>query len=146
MPNLMKTEDYERCLKWYSKKKPRELTSVLSNLEILVRSLAGGKPIKPFVYGFLASEPDGVVRIAEGGNAGMAATRLYVYHETTTDTLYLLTIGDKRSQAKDIHYCSRVVRELTAHADAGDEEDESKPPENNLDEDRDRPGDTIDED
>jgi hypothetical protein len=135
IPLLRRTGEFERCLKWYRKKKPKELESVLNNLDTLVKSMDGGKPLKPFAYGFLSSEPSDVVRIKESGNSGLAATRLYVYHEVATDTLYLLTIGDKNTQGEDIELGKEFVKEITADANSGSDEDDGP--------DQDRSGDGI---
>ena len=45
--------------------------------------------------------------------------RLYVYADTHTDTLYALTIGDKKSQSEDIQYCKRAVRQIKADPNCG---------------------------
>lgn len=124
MPTLSETDDYRRSLKWYAKKKPRELEAVLTNLKRLLDSMTPGKPILASAPGFARPEPNGVVRVGEGGNAGMAATRLYLYHEVATDTVYLLTIGDKRSQQDDIELCKNYVELIRERHDHGSDQDD----------------------
>ena len=78
-------------------------------------SLQSGKSPKPFVYGFLHSEPSDIIAIDQkGAGSKLAATRLYVYPDTVTDTLYLLTIGDKPSQSVAIQDCKRFVAQIKA--------------------------------
>lgn len=119
------TATFKMRFKWYEKKKPKELKAVLDNLDTLIKSLHSGKKPKPFVYGFLSAEPSDVIRISEAGSeTQVAATRLYVYPDTGTDTLYLLTIGDKPSQSDDIKDCKRIVKDIKADPYCGGDEDD----------------------
>ena len=122
MWSLSKTDEFERRHKLYSKKKKLQLMAVLNNLEKLLTHLKTGRKPKPFVYGFLRSEPAGIIAIDEaGGGSNVAATRLYVYPDDATETLYLLTIGDKQSQHEDIQRCKAFVKEIQANPDCGDD-------------------------
>ena len=59
------------------------------------------------------NEPLGVVAIDQkGGGRNLAETRLYVYADVTTETLHVITLGDKRSQKNDIATCQTFVNEL----------------------------------
>ena len=49
----------------------------------------------------------------------MAATRLYVYPDPATETLYLLLLGDKESQREDIQDCKRFVKQIQADPNCG---------------------------
>ena len=126
MWGVLKTRQYERRLKQYEKKKNKkpQLAAVLNNLEIFQKSLMAGKKPKPFVYGFLRTEPSDVIAITEqGGGANIAATRLYVYPDTETETLYLLTLGDKSTQSDDIRDCKDFVKQIRANPNTGDSND-----------------------
>jgi hypothetical protein len=82
--------------------------------------MAGKKP-KPFVYNFLHPEPSDVIAIDQkGAGANIAATRLYVYPDTQTETLYLLTLGDKSTQSDDIQDCKAFVKYIRANPNTGD--------------------------
>jgi hypothetical protein len=131
MWGILKTDEYERRYKRYDKKKSKELIAVLSNLDIFLMSLRSGRKPKPFAYGFLHVEPSDVIAIDQTGNEGkVSATRLYVYPDTETETLYLLTIGDKSSQKDDIQNCKRFVKQIKAEPNCGgtqaDEQDDNE--------------------
>ena len=87
---------------------------MLNNLDVFLKSLQSGKSPKPFVYGFLHSEPSGVISIDQTGGGKLAATRLYVYPDVDTETLYLLTLGDKQTQPDDILDCKAFVKQIKA--------------------------------
>lgn len=129
------TEEYERCLRWYAKKRKRELRSVLVNLGTYFTALQSGVNPLQIKYGFIHPEGRGVVAIAQSGGQSLAETRLYTYPETTECILYLLTIGDKASQQIDIHSSYDYVTQLsqrtqiqherkTGDSDAADEANE----------------------
>jgi len=108
---------FDRKVKWYQKKKKAELTAVLNNLTTFVLSLRSGRKPKPFAYGFLHAEPSDIIAIDQkGAGSKLAATRLYVYPEIVTNTLYLPTIGGKPSQPADIEDCKRFVAQIKAES------------------------------
>jgi hypothetical protein len=115
-----------RRRKW-AKKRWRELSAAEINLETYRIALATGvKPLQ-IKYGFIHPEGNGVVAIDQHGHGkSLAETRLYVYPDTETDAdemvLYLLTIGDKNTQARDIQFCKEFVASLKnkkAHPNGG---------------------------
>ncbi len=58
-------------------------------------------------------EPLGAVATDQkGGGKNLAQTRLYVYPDTETEILHLITLGDKRSQKDDIATCRSFINEL----------------------------------
>jgi hypothetical protein len=116
---IQKTDCYERRHRHYSKKKKRELLSVLNNLDIFLASLRSGRKPKPFAFGFLHVEPSDVIAIAQTGGPNLAATRLYVYPDTETETLYVLTVGDKSTQPKDIQDCKEFVKQIRGEPNKG---------------------------
>ena len=113
MWGLSPTADYERRHKLYAKKHPRELRAILANLEKYFQSLQeGGRP-SDIKAGFIHPEPRGIIAIDQkGGGSSLAETRLYAYPDDETETLYLVTLGDKRSQADDIQEAKRFVERL----------------------------------
>jgi hypothetical protein len=87
--------------------------------------ISGTKP-KQAVFGFVHSEPGDVVAIDQkGGGPSLAQTRLYVYPDVTREVLYMITLGDKKSQKADIATCKDFVkklpeRERESHAEEDD--------------------------
>lgn len=64
--------------------------------------------------GFIHKEPSGIKAIDQKGGGQkvrLKQTRLYVYPDITTKTLYLLTIGDKTSQKReDVKFSQEYVK------------------------------------
>jgi hypothetical protein len=122
MWQLIPTAEYQRRHKRYEKDHPRELQAVLSNLDTYKAALDAGTNPLQVRAGFIHPERRGVVAIDQkGGGPKLAQTRLYVYPETTTETLYVLTLGDKRSQRDDIKYCHWFVEQLRKKEAADDQ-------------------------
>ncbi len=97
----------------YQKKHPNETAAVMNNLDTYVRTLNAG--VKPTLIqaGFIHREPQGVIAIDQKGIKGSPRqTRLYVYAFEVGDVLFLITIGDKNSQKKDIEDCRRFISSL----------------------------------
>ena len=123
MWKLTPTDEYQRRHKRYEKDHPRELQAVLDNLDTYLKSLqAGVKPLQ-IKHGFMHSEPLGVVGIDQkGGGKNLAQTRLYIYPDTETELLYVIALGDKRSQSADIATCRAFVTDLRNQRVNTDEE------------------------
>jgi hypothetical protein len=125
MWTLEPTEEYGRRHKRYSKDHPRELTAVLDNLDTFLGALKAGAKVQHARFGFIHVEQHGVLAIDQkGGGKSLAQTRLYVYPDADTETLYILTLGDKRSQHQDIKTCNNFVAALKSEKDRGDHEHE----------------------
>ena len=113
MWKVVPTPEYERRHKTYQKKHRRELRAVLDNLDTFVKALEGGASVQQIQYGFVHREPRGVRAIDQRGKErALRQTRLYIYPDEKTKTVHLLILGDKRSQSKDIKFCSSVVTKL----------------------------------
>ena len=123
MWTLAPTGEYQRRHKRDVKDHPRELQAVLDNLDTYFKSLeAGVKPLQ-IKHGFMHNEPLGVVAIDQkGGGKNLAQTRLYLYPETETGLLHVITLGDKHSQKDDIATCRTFVTELRKGRQDTDEE------------------------
>jgi hypothetical protein len=119
MWGILKTDHYPRRYKRYDKKKKKELAAVLNNLDIFLKSLHSGKKPKPLIYGFLHGEPSDVIAIDQTGGTKLAEIRLYVYPDAETETLYLLTLGDKSTQSDDIQDCKAFVKYIKADPNGG---------------------------
>jgi hypothetical protein len=108
------TPDWGRRLKFYEKKRAKELVAALDNLDAFLRTLSGGVKPRQAKFGFIHPEPLGILAIDQkGGGAGnLAQMRLYVYPDEDHKVLHLLTIGDKNSQKKDIATCKCFVDQI----------------------------------
>jgi len=115
MWKLTPTKSYGISQKRYQKKHKRELAAVLNNLDTLLKAFqAGLKRLQATTaFGFVHPEPNGVVSIDQkGGGLNLAQTRLYAYPDEEKEVLYLITFGDKPSQAEDIKSCASFIKAL----------------------------------
>jgi hypothetical protein len=130
MWDLEPTDEFSRRYKRYEKKHPRELKAVLSNLDVVQKSLREGANPQKLPFGFIHIEQRGVVAIDQkGGGRDLAQTRLYVYLDREDRTIHLITLGDKRSQKTDVKTASDYVEGLTSQKDRGEhgqEEDQER--------------------
>ncbi len=103
MWKLQPTEEFAARHKRWGKNHPAELKAVLGNLDTYFEALIlGTKPLQ-IKCGFIHPERQGVVAINQrGGGRNLAQTRLYAYPDIRTETLHLLTLGDKTTQKADI--------------------------------------------
>lgn len=120
MWDLEPTDEFERRAKRFSKNYPRELRAVLANLDLLQKALREGANPLQLPFGFIHGEQRGVVAIDQkGGGKDLAQTRLYLYLERETQTIHLITLGDKTSQKADVKHASEFVESLRAQREKG---------------------------
>ena len=97
----------------YQKKHSNETAAVMNNLDTYLRTLNMGVKPELIQASFIHREPQGAVAIDQKGVKGSPRqTRLYVYSFVASTTLYLITIGDKNSQKRDIQDCRQFVTSL----------------------------------
>jgi hypothetical protein len=105
--------DYKRALKRFVKKHKREIQAAHDNLDTFFEALLAGATPQQVKLGCIHPEPSGVLAFDQkGGGAGLKEIRLYTYPDESTETLYIITIGDKSTQKKDVQYCSERVADL----------------------------------
>lgn len=113
MWDLEPDRQFNRQYKYYEKKHPRELTAVMSNLEVVQQALLEGADPQKLPYGFVHREPKGALAIDQKrGGAGLAETRLYLYLDVKTFKIHLITIGDKNTQKDDLKTVVKYVQSL----------------------------------
>jgi len=108
--SLRESEFFESKFRRYQKKHPTETVAILDNLDTYVRTLnADVKP--PLIKaGFIHREPQGVIAIDQKGIKGRPRQiRLYIYAVEVDQVLYLITIGDKNTQKRDLADCREFV-------------------------------------
>ena len=112
---LLPHSSYLRDLRWYTKKRPAELSAVLRNLERHMTLLANSPHPQTVQAGFLHPEPRGMVAVDQRGGGGrLQETRLYCYAHAGSRTVHLLGIGDKSSQPADLARISPLARTLNS--------------------------------
>lgn len=77
-------------------------------------ALNSGANLEHTKFGFMHSEPRGIVAIDQkGGGAGLKETRLYLYPDKSSHLIHLITLGDKSTQKADIRYACEFLGGLT---------------------------------
>lgn len=111
------SETFKTACKWYAKKRKRELEGVAKNLNTYFTALcAGTKPLQ-IKFGFVHTEGKGVVAFDQGGGKGLQETRLYAFPDLANEVLWLLAIGDKKTQTADIKRCHEMVTDFLKEED-----------------------------
>ena len=113
MWELSPTSEYEKRRRRWPKKHRQEFLNMLDNLDALHKALNEGAKPGSFWFGFLHNEPCGVWAIDQKGRgSGLKQSRLYIYPDEHNKTLYLITLGDKRSQSADVTFAKQFVLNL----------------------------------
>jgi hypothetical protein len=135
MWQIRETADYVRTRKYFAKKHRNELSAMLDNLDTYVQMLQEGVHPRQIRLGFTHGETHGAIAIDQRGAVGKPTqTRLYVYPDPDTECLYLITIGDKRSQRDDNATCRQFIVSLGEEKQQNeDNREESTPQEGDSD-------------
>lgn len=112
---IAEAQGYGTRFKQYRKNFEAATVAVYVNLETYFQMLQRG--IKPLQIkaGFIHPEPGGVIALDQtgAGKRNLHETRLYVFPEIATETLWLITIGDKESQGRrDLKDCREFIKRL----------------------------------
>lgn len=106
------TDRFNSRAKYYAKKHPRELRSVVNNLDTYQRALCAGARVQDVKFGFLHKEPMGIKAIVQTGPKNLKPTRLYIYPDEGAKVIYTITLGDKTTQREDIQFSKEFVSSL----------------------------------
>ena len=110
---MVRTNLFDRRFDEYQKKHKHQLRAVLENLERYSVYLEAAPFARLISANFIHPEGAGLVALTEKGHKPkQPPTRLYVYPQQNSKTLYLITIGDKRTQKDDIKDCRQFVDSL----------------------------------
>ncbi len=128
------TSGFEAKAKKYTKNHPKEMAYVFQHLKTYFQALCEGtQPIQiKERFRFVHNERNGIYAVDQrGGAKNLAEIRLYFFPHVPSKTLYLLTIGDKNSQSRDINECRDMVKEINTREEKRNERaSEPEPPEN----------------
>ena len=111
--NIIPTQNYGRDHREYEKKRPNELVAVINNLDTYVGTLNGGVHPLQIKDGFIHDEPEGIKALDQKGGGQkvkLEQTRLYIYPKVEACQLWLLAIGSKTNQKRDVRNCIDIVR------------------------------------
>jgi hypothetical protein len=101
----------------FNKKHGREFDSLFINLNKILGVLKSGHKIGSFQIGFFRSEGDGLYRIGQTSVRSAKESRLYVYPDQQTQTMYILSIGVKESQSQDINDAKASIKVIRKQRD-----------------------------
>ena len=128
-------DQFVRQRKRYEKKQPRELLAIERNLDIYFQTLISGQKPAQIHFGFLHTKYRlGIVSIDQKGmGKNLAQTRLYVYPDKMNQIVWLLSLGDKQTQQKDVQICYEIVSQLIDQTQVDPTEMEADPDETKND-------------
>ncbi len=110
---IEKSHFFEARFKRFQKKNINEAKAILNNLDTYFNTLAGGVNPLNIKSGFIHNEPGGIKAIDQkGGKGKLKQSRLYVYPDTNSEKLHIISIGDKTKQGKDIQECRDYIKPL----------------------------------
>jgi hypothetical protein len=89
-----------------------EVASCLDNLNRVVAVLESGTPINSIPFPFFRSESNGVFRVGQTGVPSSREMRLYVTFVFVSGTAYVLAIGTKNTQSRDIAAARTAAAQL----------------------------------
>lgn len=95
----------------------REYASLFANFQKIFDLLRSGNKIGGFHVGFFRSEGEGVFRIGQTGVPSAKESRLYLYPDSETKIIFVLTIGTKDSQTDDINEAKEAARRIKKTAE-----------------------------
>jgi len=98
--------------KRFAGKHPAEFDSLFANLNKVKRLLECGHKIGGFRVAFFRSEGEGVYRVGQTGVHSAKESRLYVFPDEQNHLMYILNVGDKDSQSRDIDESKQIVRRI----------------------------------
>ncbi|MEX1229590.1 MAG: hypothetical protein WEB58_05080 [Planctomycetaceae bacterium] len=105
--------EFERKVKKYAKKHRQETMNAAANLQAVLEGLNAGLKMRQIVRGFIHDEGEGALAVDESGRGKhLLGTRLYFYPDEPTETVYVVTIGDKDSQKRDVKTTQDFVSRL----------------------------------
>ena len=107
------TDQFNNRFKKFEKQSSDSLKYVLVKLGVLFKALECDGKIESLSYNFLRYERDGVYAV-RCSSKGKRPLRLYIHLHLSSETIYLLTLGDKNTQSDDIRWCASIVKEIKA--------------------------------
>ncbi|MBE7444681.1 MAG: hypothetical protein HS132_05325 [Planctomycetia bacterium] len=112
---------FESRFKRFQKKHPPEAQAMLNNLDTYLITLNDGVNPINIKAGFIHHEPDGIKAIDQkGGKGKLMQSRLYIYPDTSTKLVHVISVGDKTDQQGDINECRGYIKPLKGKIRGGE--------------------------
>ena len=113
---------FSKKLAKYHKKHEVEAQNAYENFKTYLGSLQQGINPMQITGGWIRPEANGSVAVTEKGpiKTRPNPTRLYMYPDVKTKILWLITIGDKKSQRRtDMPYVEEFIKQIRSEAENG---------------------------
>lgn len=91
---------------------PAEVASCINNLGNVLVALSQGTPVNAVPFSFFRPEGGGVFRIGQTGVPSAREMRLYVTFVFVRGVAYVLSIGTKNTQSRDIADSIRAAQQI----------------------------------
>lgn len=95
--------------KTISKNHRKEAASCFANFKKILSILKDGNKLTEFKVGFFRPEGNGLYRIGQTKVKDSKEVRIYVYPDTENEIIYILSMGTKESQQKDIREAKKKI-------------------------------------
>ncbi len=115
---LETTDQFLRDVEWCTKNHPRELEGMMNNVKRYASQLCNAKNSRCVQAGYLHFEEGGVVALDQRGTVkgSLQEMRLYTFADDQKNILYLITIGNKKTQPADIAASKLSVERIRTSA------------------------------
>ena len=117
------TEEFARSFRRTRKRHEASCDAALTRLQHFQDRWLNNPQLAPGFHlpGWVHPEGKGVLAVDQGTKGNSAAIRLYLYLDHFSRRIWLLRMGDKRSQHADIAYCHAWVEQFkSGHGHAHD--------------------------
>lgn len=91
---------------------PAEVAACVNNLQNVLVALCQGMPVNAVPFSFFRPEGGGVFRIGQTGVPSAREMRLYVTFVFVRGVAYILSIGTKNTQSRDIADSIRAAQQI----------------------------------
>ena len=101
--------------KKFNKQHPEEYASCFANLNKIKGILESGHCVNNFKVGFFRAEGSGLYRIGQTGIPSAKESRLYISIDEAERKIYILGIGTKETQQKDIIDAKKQIQKMKSN-------------------------------
>ena len=111
--NIEETDKFLITFRKYEKKHEEEAVAAMTNLGGYMQLLEKGVNPLQISASYVHDEKKGLVAVDQKKTKRkLRETRLYFYPDVEDMIVYLLIIGDKNSQQKDIKFCRKQIKQI----------------------------------
>lgn len=97
----------------FQKRYGEEFVALFNNLHKVIGLLNDGHKIGGFRVNFFRSEGDGVFRVGQTAVGNAQESRLYVYPDKENSVMFILGIGTKDEQQRDLPELKKVAKKIS---------------------------------